>query len=389
MASASLRYRPHKQSAVTLLLVLAASLLTLAVSLIFEGKSPLLFFTIAVLLAAGYGGTIQGILATALSVVVELLFFREHLIMPVLAQSSVTLFALLGLGASIILGKLHHANNALAKANSALSMTGDELQRANDQLAAHADALTHANAELQEFAYTVAHDLNVPLRTIATRAHLAMEHRDNASDAQTKESLTTIIANAKRMQRLIENLLTLARTGHDSANAETTVDLNDVADAALKNLYEEIATSQMSITKDPLPVVQANEDQLLRVFQNLLSNSIKYRSKQQPAIHITVRQDDGEWRIVISDNGIGILPKYQAKLFQPFQRFHAVSDGSGLGLAICKRIVEHHGGRIWAESDPGKGSRFSFTIPAGRAAYPHPKPVRSEEMTILQKQVGA
>jgi signal transduction histidine kinase len=382
MASTSLRYRPHKQSAVTLLLVLAASLLTLAVSPLFAGKSPLLFFTIAVLVAAGYGGTSQGIGATALSVVVELLFFREHLIVLVLAQSSVTLFALVGLGASIILGKLQDANNKLSK-------TKGELQRANEQLAAQTDTLTHANAEMQQFAYTVAHDLNAPLRTIATRAQFALENADNGVDERTKESLNTIVANAKRMQRLIQNLLTLARTGHDMQITKTPVDLDAVADAALKNLREEIEASQVAITKDALPLLHANEDQLLRVFENLLSNGIKYRSNDHPAIHIQALQQDGEWQIIIRDNGIGIHPKYHNKLFQPFKRFHAASDGSGLGLAICKRIIEQHGGRIWTESEPGTGSRFSFTIPARHVDRPTPKPARRKETRARQKRAGA
>ena len=275
------------------------------------------------------------------------------------SRSSLTLFALVGLGASIILGRLHHTNKALSKAR-------DDLQRANDQLAAHADALAHANAELQQFAYTVAHDLNAPLRTITTRAEFCLERTATSMDNTTKESLAMVVTSAKQMQRLIHNLLTLARVGHDTSNAGTDFDLNDVAALALQNLRDDITATHATITIEPLPVVHANDDQFPRVLQNLLSNSIKYRSEHPPNVHVFATKEQDEWRVVITDNGIGIPPKYHSKLFQPFQRFHTVSDGSGLGLAICKRIIERHGGRIWAESDAGKGARFCFTIPAAR-----------------------
>ncbi len=373
-----------KQYLASVVLVAAASLLTLAVRPWFDGKSPLLFFTIAVLLAAGYGGVAQGLLATTLSLAVAFTFFREHVLVLVLANYGLTLFAVLGAAISVIMGRLRHANEALSQAR-------DELKLANAKLAEHAEALSQSNAELERFAWAVAHDLNAPLRAISTKTSLCLEHSGSQIDRESKESLAAILRSAKTMSRLIENLLILAGIGHGKMEFGAEVEPGQVAERALQYLREEIDACGALIEIEALPSVRVNEDQLLRLFQNLLSNALKYRSEKPPHIRISAAAEGREWRFSISDNGIGIDPKYHAKVFEPFQRLHSASqyDGSGLGLAICKRIVEQHGGRMWVESAAGKGSRFCFTFPALAETQSSRKPAQATQARAIRKHAGA
>lgn len=369
---------------VSAVLVAAATLLTLAVRRWFDGNAPLLFFTIAVLLAAGYGGVRQGLLATALSLAAALTFFREHVPVLVLANYSLTLFAGLGVALSVIIGRLRQANEAL-------SQTRDELKLANAKLAEHAEALSQSNAELEHFAWAVAHDLNTPLRAISTKASLSLKHSGGQIDPESKESLTAVLRSAKTMSRLIENLLILAGIGHGKVEFDAEIDPGQVAERALQYLREEVDACGALIEIEPLPSVRVNEDQLLRLFLNLLSNALKYRSEKPPRIRISAVPEGRECRISISDNGIGIDPKYHAKVFEPFQRLHSASeyDGSGVGLAICKRIVEQYGGRIWVESAVGKGSRFCFTFPALAETQSSRKPAQAAQARTIGKHAGA
>ena len=344
----------------------------------------MVFFTIAVLLATGYGGTIQGLLSTALSLGVVLLFFREHALVLVLATSSLTLFAVLGVAASIILGRLYHTTEVL-------SQTRDELKDANQKLAEHADALSRSNAELERFAYAVAHDLNAPLRTISARTEFCLERNETKIDRESQESLMRVATSAKRMSHLIESLLTLARVNHSHIGPGAEVQTGKVAELALQHLREEINASGAIIKLEPLPAVRASEDQLLRLFQNLLSNGIKYRSKGPLTIQISAAREGSEWQFVVSDNGIGIDPKYHAKVFEPFHRLHSSSEyeGSGVGLAICKRIVEQHGGRIWLDSAVGKGSRFYFTLPPVAESLPLKQAAQAAKAGTIMERTGA
>jgi signal transduction histidine kinase len=382
-------YRPTqqqrvKQYVVSVLLVCTASILTLAVRPWFDGKSPLLFFTLAVLFAAGYGGAAQGLLATALSLAVALSFSREHALVLVMAQSSFVLFAVLGVAVSIVLGKLHHTNKELTR-------TKDELRLSNEKLADHTDALSRSNAELQRFAYAAAHDLQTPLRTISTMADFCLERSTSKFDRESTDSLTIVVSSAKRMSRLIADLLMLAKVDYDHRTPHDEVDTARVAKLALLNLRKEIDSSEAKIALEPLPVVRAHEAQIVQLFQNLLSNSLKYRSEEEPIIQVSATQEDGQWRFSISDNGIGIDPRYHTKVFEPFQRLHSPAeyDGSGVGLAICKRIVEQHGGRIWIESAAGKGAQFYFTVPAVEESKPLEETAHLAEAGTIQKRARA
>jgi PAS domain S-box-containing protein len=233
----------------------------------------------------------------------------------------------------------------------------NELQRVNDEL-------RRANADLQQFAYAAAHDLQEPLRNIALYAQLLAMRYEGQLDEQGDEILAATRDSAVRMQMLVQDLLTYAHVaGGDRAAA--AVDCNAVLQAALRNLDAAIVESGAVVTSGPLPEIRAHESNMIEVFQNLIGNAIKYRGPRLPRIHVSAEQQSGVWIFSISDNGMGIPPEYQDRIFGVFKRLHGREiAGTGIGLAICKRIVERYGGRIWVESaGEGKGATFRFTIP--------------------------
>ncbi len=364
-----MRYHLHetrlKRCAASILLVSAASVLSIAARPLFSGKSPLAFFILAVLCATAYNGAAQGLLATALSLGIAGFFFGRDLFVLPLAQYTLTLFAAIGVAISIVIGRFRLLNQQLSEAR-------DELKLANQKLAEHADALSRSNAELERFAYAVAHDLNAPLRTIGSCTALCLERSGDKIDRESKDMLRLVLRSAESMGHLIRNLLTLARVGHNASDSETQLNAEDLVRRSLECLRDEIAASRATIEIERLPVIRGNADQLSLLFQNLISNSLKYRNEKSPAIRISAVLEGDAWRFMVSDNGIGIDPKYHVKIFEPFQRLHAVSQygGTGLGLTICERIVSQHGGRIWVESTKGDGSRFYFTLPALGSTLP-------------------
>src|SRR5579885_2913649 len=233
----------------------------------------------------------------------------------------------------------------------------NELQRVNEEL-------RRANADLQQFAYAAAHDLQEPLRNISLYTQLLAMRYEGQLDEQGDEILAATRDSALRMQMLVQDLLTYAYVaGGDRAAAP--VDCNAVLQSALKNLEAAIAESGAVVTSGPLPEIRAHESNMLEVFQNLIGNAIKYRGLTPPRIHVSAEQQSGVWTFSISDNGMGIAPEYQDRIFGVFKRLHGREiAGTGIGLAICKRIVERYGGRIWVESaGEGQGTTFRFTIP--------------------------
>lgn len=184
-------------------------------------------------------------------------------------------------------------------------------------------------------------------------------------DADADEFIAFAVDGVTRMQQLINDLLAYSRVRTKGREFAPT-DGEAVLKSALANLQVAITESGASITHDPLPVVLADEGQLVQLFQNLIGNAIKFRGEASPRVHISAERRGLDWRFTVRDRGIGIEPEYAERIFMIFQRLHSRGEypGTGIGLAICKRIVERHGGRIWVESQPGKGSTFSFTIPA-------------------------
>jgi PAS domain S-box-containing protein len=228
-------------------------------------------------------------------------------------------------------------------------------------------ALRYSNEELQAFVSAASHDLRSPLNTIKGMAELlSWKFSDQLGD-KGKELVGYINKGVTRMTQLLEDLLSFARASHFDAASAKPLPLNNALTASLSNLSGEIAESAAAITSDPLPVVAVHEAHMVQLLQNLIGNALKYRS-QHPRIHVSAEQRDGEWIIGVTDNGIGIDRAYAEQIFQPFKRLHGEEyPGSGIGLASCRKIVEGYGGRIWVETEPGRGSTFFFTMPLTEA----------------------
>ena len=225
--------------------------------------------------------------------------------------------------------------------------------------------LERSNDELQRFAYTVSHDLQEPLRTVRSYAELVSRRYSGKLDTDADEFITFMVDAAGRMTQLLKDLLAYSQAGRpDRTTPEPTQSAN-ILQWAMMNVDRLVKEVGATITYDPLPMVEADPTQLSQVFQNLLGNSIKYRSQEPPKIHVSARRLDGFYEFTVSDNGIGVHPEHHERIFGVFKRLHGKEvPGTGIGLAICRKIIESHGGRIWVESELGNGSTFKFTLPA-------------------------
>jgi PAS domain S-box-containing protein len=251
----------------------------------------------------------------------------------------------------------------LAETNARLQVEILQRQRAQETLQETADELKRSNRDLEQFAYIASHDLQEPLRAVGGFVKLLQRRFPETVDAKALEYITGAADGAVRMERLITDLLTFSRVGTKSGSFVPT-DLNAVLQNALRNLHTAIRASEARITADSLPTVPVDATQMLQLFQNLLANAIKFRGERPPEVHVAARSREGGWLISVRDNGIGIEAQYFDRIFQIFQRLHTRRHypGTGIGLAICKKIVERHGGAIWVESEPGRGSTFNFTL---------------------------
>ncbi len=224
--------------------------------------------------------------------------------------------------------------------------------------------LKRSNAELERFAYVASHDLQEPLRMVTSYLQLLERRYRDKLDDDAKEFINYAVDGSIRMKMLINDLLAYSRVGTRGKDF-TFIDCEEVLERVLSTLQISIEESRGKVTHDPLPKLMADDVQLESLFQNLVGNAIKFHGKKPPRIHVGVEQKGKEWVFSVSDNGIGIDPQYFERIFIIFQRLHNQKDyaGTGIGLAISKRIVERHGGCIWIESQPGKGSTFYFTLP--------------------------
>ncbi|HEY2857825.1 MAG TPA: PAS domain S-box protein [Terracidiphilus sp.] len=226
--------------------------------------------------------------------------------------------------------------------------------------------LLQANADLQQFAYSASHDLQEPLRMVLTYSELLRKEFGSKMGPAADQYIGYAVEGARRMEQLLTDLraYTLASTSDPVPQGD--VDAGAMLDKALANLEGAIRDSGASITRSDLPHVRLHEFQMEQLFQNLIGNAIRYRSKAPPQIHVAAQRNKGVWIFSIQDNGIGIDSQYKEQIFELFKRLHSVAayPGTGMGLGICKRIVERAGGRIWVESQPGRGSTFFFTLPA-------------------------
>jgi light-regulated signal transduction histidine kinase (bacteriophytochrome) len=232
-----------------------------------------------------------------------------------------------------------------------------ELEASNKDLA-------RSNENLAQFAYVASHDLQEPLRIMASYSQLIEKRYRSKLDADADEFIGYIVDAAARMQKLITDLLAYSRAGRPGAGVED-VDCDRVVRRVVESLGTTIHAAGGSVTHDALPVIRTQEAGMIQLFQNLIGNALKFRGEDPPRIHVGARASGGEWLFSVRDNGIGIEPQYRERVFVIFQRLHSQEQyaGTGIGLSICKKIVESQGGRIWVESELGKGSTFYFTLP--------------------------
>ncbi len=280
--------------------------------------------------------------------------------------------AILRFRAEAELGRYHDHLEVLVKqrtteleaANAQLQLEISERLRAEQSVRKTAEELERSNRDLEQFAYVSSHDLQEPLRAVAGYVELLRHRYNDKLDDKAHQYINGASDGAARMQRLIVDLLAFSRVGTQGMKFER-VSLKTALDVALANLKASIHEAGAKVTSDPLPVLHVDATQMAQLFQNLVGNAIKFRSKAPCRIHVGAGKQPGHWLISVQDNGIGIDPQYAKRIFMIFQRLHTrlKYPGTGVGLAICKRIVERHGGNIWVESQPGIGSTFHFTVP--------------------------
>jgi len=257
----------------------------------------------------------------------------------------------------------------IGKDITARKLAETNLREAHDELSRKAQELARSNEELQQFAYVASHDLQEPLRMVSSYTQLLARRYATLFDGDAREFMAFIVDGATRMKQLIEDLLAYSRVGMRGREFQLT-DCGASLQSALVNLRAAIDASGTTITHDPLPSVTADGSQLAQLFQNIIGNAIKFRSAEAPCIHVRAQEQDDAWVISIKDNGVGIDPPYFERIFIMFQRLHGKGEypGTGIGLAICKKIVDRHGGRIWVESEPGRGCTFCFALPKRQEA---------------------
>jgi signal transduction histidine kinase len=238
-----------------------------------------------------------------------------------------------------------------------------EREKAKKEIEKTVEELRRSNEELKQFAYIASHDLQEPLRMIASYLQLIERRYKGKLDKDADEFIAFAVDGASRLQNMIIGLLAYSRVGTKGKPFEE-INCSEVLGDAISNLKIAIEESGALVTADRLPVIKADAGQLIQVFQNLLANAIKFRLEDPPRIHVSAVQKEAEWVFSVRDNGIGIAPEYKDRIFNIFQRLHGKEyPGVGIGLSLCRRIVERHGGRIWFESETRKGTTFYFTIP--------------------------
>ncbi|MCF7855709.1 MAG: HAMP domain-containing protein, partial [Candidatus Pacebacteria bacterium] len=274
-----------------------------------------------------------------------------------------------------MLAGIQEREHALHTANQTLEAEVDEREKAQAELKelnatlelrvlTRTRELQRSNRELEQFAYVASHDLQEPLRSIASFAELLGRRYEGKLDSDADEFIQFMVQGATRAQCLINDLLEFSRVGTHGGAFEQT-DMNDVLQKVLENLRLVLNETGAEVSRSELPVVMADPAQLTQVFHNLIGNAVRFRKPDVP-LRITISAEDQveAWKFAVEDNGIGIDPKYFDRIFVIFKRLdRSTHTGTGIGLAMCKKIIERHGGDIWVESEPGKGATFLFTIP--------------------------
>lgn len=274
---------------------------------------------------------------------------------PVVLQSKVSVFV-----------ELYRQSRVIEEQNVLLARRLEERDRAQAALVRQSAELERSNAELERFALVASHDLSEPLHVLAGLLELLAERHPPGSGPEADELLERARAGVGRMCEMVEQLLAYARFSASALNLQP-VELGAVLDEAKEELSPRIEAADATVTADPLPTVAGDRWQLRSVFVHLLDNAVEFSSERPPEVHVGLSRRGEEWVVSVRDNGIGMEPDQLAGLFTMFGRLHPREDhpGAGLGLAISRRVVERHGGTIWAESLPGRGTTVSFTLPVG------------------------
>jgi light-regulated signal transduction histidine kinase (bacteriophytochrome) len=236
------------------------------------------------------------------------------------------------------------------------------------ELERRADDLARSNAELEQYAYVISHDLQEPLRSIGGFVQLLERRYQGELDEEADRFIGFTVAGVERMQALIDDLLSYSRAGAGELRGDQ-VDTRELVDRTLASLDAAVRDAGAEVEVGELPTIVADGSALGQVFQNLLSNAIKFRADDRPRVKVSATHSDDAWTFGVADSGIGVEPAHAERIFRIFQRLHTRDEygGTGVGLAICKRIVERQGGRIWCEPHPGGGTVFRFTIPDAKA----------------------
>jgi light-regulated signal transduction histidine kinase (bacteriophytochrome) len=241
----------------------------------------------------------------------------------------------------------------------------DLLRARVSELEAEIASLRAMNAELQRFMFAASHDLKSPIRTLASFSALLAKRCKGKLDEEAEEYIAFITGASKRMEKLITDLLQYSRLLSDSGKPSDTVSMHAVLNWVLMNLDRDLKKAGARVSASEMPDVQGDEQQLVQLVEHVLANALHYRSDRPLEISVTAEQQEDGWLFTVADNGIGFDMAYADQIFDAFRRLHDQNtEGSGMGLALSRKIVERHGGRMWAESEPGNGSRFYFTLPS-------------------------
>jgi signal transduction histidine kinase len=356
---------------------------------VLQGELPFVPFFVATAATGLFGGLGPSLLSTVLSFVAGMLFvIRPDHQWWTATPHNVAVFGTYLLGALTIVtisSAMHRARQRVIDRQIELEremgeriQAEDALRKAHDELEARVQErtaeLARSNAELQQFAYVASHDLQEPLRMVSNFTQLLAERYDAKLDNDGREFIAYAVEGATRMQTLVQDLLALSRVGTRGKNLEV-VRLAEAVDRAVANLEFAIQENGALVSHDELPEVMADSSQMMQLFQNLIGNGIKFKGAEPPRVHISAGRNGKEWTFSVRDNGIGFEPQYAERIFAVFQRLHSRDEyrGNGIGLSICRKIVERHQGRIWAESIPGSGATFYFTMPAAGVPDVRPK----------------
>jgi signal transduction histidine kinase len=241
----------------------------------------------------------------------------------------------------------------------------------DSRLRLQADVLERSNQELQQFAYIASHDLQAPLRSISGFVQLLQQTHDGQLDNEANDWIKRTVASVQQMQVMIRDILAYSRVDSRIGPLEPTP-LAGVFDEVSEVLGDSIRDAGAIVTCGELPTVMGDRSQFVQLLQNLIGNALKYHGDQSPRVHVSAEKKGKEWVVAVQDNGIGIEPQQEERIFGIFRRLHSQNEypGTGIGLAICRRVVERHGGRIWVNSTPGQGSTFYFTIPDEEVVQP-------------------